>query len=69
MLGGLAAPASVDSDTTAAAPITAFDIIRVGWYSSYAACESDGANSVYSCWYCQWSSSRQAWGPYVDDDS
>ncbi|GFE13394.1 hypothetical protein Sgleb_14410 [Streptomyces glebosus] len=74
VLGGLAtpaqaAPATVDSRTTAAAPITTFSIIRVGWYSSLAACEADGENSAYSYWYCRWSSSRGAWGLYVDNDS
>ncbi|OKJ94940.1 hypothetical protein AMK26_30350 [Streptomyces sp. CB03234] len=74
MLGGLAAPAQaapapVDSNTTAAAPISISAIVRVGWYSSLARCEADGANSAYSYWYCAWSSSRGAWGLYVDTDS
>ncbi|MFI1335826.1 hypothetical protein ACH4U7_38080 [Streptomyces sp. NPDC020845] len=74
VLGGLAAPAQaapapVDSNTTAAAPTTAFSIVRVGWYSTLARCEGDGENSVYSYWYCEWSSSRGAWGLYVDNES
>ncbi|GAB7028812.1 hypothetical protein AB0G35_28385 [Streptomyces sp. NPDC021749] len=73
-LGGLsapaqAAPASVDSSTTAAAPTTGLSIIRVGWYTTLARCEADGENSAYSYWYCDWSSSRRAWGLYVDNDS
>ncbi|MFI5524257.1 hypothetical protein [Streptomyces platensis] len=74
VLGGLAAPAqaasaSVDSNTTAAAPITALSIINVGWYPTLARCEADGENSAYSYWYCKWSSSRSAWGLYVDTNS
>ncbi|CAM5291451.1 hypothetical protein STENM327S_03611 [Streptomyces tendae] len=73
-LGGLVAPAQaaptpVDSNTTVTAPITTLSIVRVGWYSSLARCEADGENSAYSYWYCQWSSSRGAWGLYVDTDS
>lgn len=74
VLGGLAAPAQaapapVDSNTTAAAPFTTFDLIVVGWYSSYRACEADGENSAYSYWYCGWDSRRQAWGLVIDTDS
>ncbi|MDT0612732.1 hypothetical protein [Streptomyces lancefieldiae] len=79
VLGGLAAPAQAapaqavsaqaDSNMTAAAPNTASAIIRVGWYSSLARCEADGENAAYSYWYCEWSSSRGAWGLYVDNDS
>ncbi|MEU2393733.1 hypothetical protein [Streptomyces sp. NPDC007369] len=74
VLGGLtvpaqAAPASVDSSTTAAAPSTASAIIVVGWYTTLAKCEADGANSAYSWWDCKWNSKRKAWGLYVDTDS
>ncbi|MFD8380153.1 hypothetical protein ACFV2X_16660 [Streptomyces sp. NPDC059679] len=65
-----AAPASLDpGNTAAAAPPTTSAIVVAGWYSSYAACEGDGENSVYSYWYCKWSSSRSAWGLYVDTNS
>ncbi|MEU3527718.1 hypothetical protein AB0E62_28255 [Streptomyces sp. NPDC038707] len=73
-LGGLAAPAqaapaSVGSSTTTAAPITALSIVNVGWYTTLARCEADGANSAYSWWDCRWNSTRKAWGLYVDTDS
>ncbi|MEE4422423.1 hypothetical protein [Streptomyces bugieae] len=47
----------------------ALGIIRVCWYTSLAKCEADGENSAYSYWYCDGSSSRRAWGLYVDNDS
>ncbi|WP_370424087.1 hypothetical protein AB8O64_35420 (plasmid) [Streptomyces sp. QH1-20] len=73
VLGGLAAPAQaapapVNSNTTAAAPTTSA-IVVVGWYSTKARCEADGENSVYSWWDCRWSSNRRAWGLYVDTNS
>ncbi|MGW1595063.1 hypothetical protein [Streptomyces sp. NPDC002343] len=74
LLGGLAgpaqaAPASADAETAISAPNSVLSIVRVGWYSSLARCEADGANSAYSYWYCSYSSSRGAWGLYVDTDS
>ncbi|WP_406003333.1 hypothetical protein [Streptomyces sp. NBC_00829] len=74
VLGGLAAPAQaapapVDSNTTADAPITPSAIVVVGWYRTLARCEADGENSAYSWWDCRWSSQRSAWGLYVDTDS
>ncbi|MEU1012559.1 hypothetical protein [Streptomyces sp. NPDC005890] len=74
VLGGLAAPAqaasaSVDSNTTTAAPSTTLSVVNVGWYSTLARCEADGENSAYSYWYCKWSRTRSAWGLYVDTNS
>lgn len=74
VLGGvtvpaLAAPAPADNNTMASAPATVSSIVVVGWFTTLARCESFGASSVYSWWDCKWSSSRSAWGLYVDTDS
>ncbi|MFK0259256.1 hypothetical protein [Streptomyces sp. NPDC090445] len=58
---------NVDTDTAAAAPSTALDMILVGTFRSESACEAFGANSAYGFWVCERNGRR--WELWVDNDT
>ena len=55
------------AQAAASGPVGVFEDVRVGTYSSQAACLADGRGSAHAVWWCEWNGSR--WELWVDTDT